>query len=279
MPRFYREQGGRLRERSWLWEALALEEIPHAVISLVGAGGKTSTMYQLARECRDMGRRVLVSTSTHIACPQEYPVVVIQQAEQLKETWAEDELPAILVVAGAKDERNNKLAGMPVSELEKLSAYCDVLLIEADGSKRLPLKICAEHEPVICDATQVVIGCVGLSAVGQRWEDACFRWKTVENRWLWKPEDGRTVSETHSAAKEHEGEKNPVSAVIQPEQVARILMNERWGTRKYVDGREYRIVLNQMDDKSRQKTAEQLVEYLNGYIEEESLVIAASSYL
>ena len=42
------------------------------VISIVGAGGKTSTMYDLAEELAKKGARVLMTTSTHIAKPDQY---------------------------------------------------------------------------------------------------------------------------------------------------------------------------------------------------------------
>jgi len=136
------------------------------------------------------------------------------------------------VVAGELNEEKHKLAGMPVSELQKLTGYCDILLIEADGSRRLPFKICAEHEPVICDVTQVVIGCVGLSAVGQPWKEGCFRWELAAESWR--------------------------QGLIEPYQVAQILENRENGTRKRVGSREYRIVLNQADDEDKLRKAEEI---------------------
>lgn len=251
MAVFYQEQNGQMMPMSSLWEALALEEVPHAVISLVGAGGKTSTMYQLAEECRARGKRVIVTTSTHIACPKEYPVAVIQKAEQLSSIYGE-KLPQVLVVAGERIEDKNKLTGMQISELGRLAEYCDVLLIEADGSRRLPFKICAEHEPVICDVTQGVIGCVGVSAVGQRWKDACFRWERME---------GCLEQET-----------------IQPRQVAEILADRNVGMRKRAGDRAYRVILNQVDDEERLGIAQEIVGYLRSYTEGETLVVAASTY-
>lgn len=249
MARFYQERDGSFCPVETLWKALSLDEVSHRVISLVGAGGKTSTMYQLAKECRDRGRSVIITTSTHIACPKEYPVAVIQRASQLDELFDEGMLPKILVVAGERIDERGKLAGMPVSEICKLKNYCDVLLIEADGSRRLPLKVCAEHEPVICDVTQVVIGCVGLSAAGQQWQDGCFRWELVEKQ-----------------------------GMIQPEQIAGIVMDDKIGTRKRVGDRAYRIVLNQMDDEGLRQTAEMIAGHLKRR-RGSMPVLAASSYI
>lgn len=46
-----------------------------------------------------------------------------------------------------------------------LSGHFDVILVEADGSKRKPLKAYAEHEPVIPVETDIVFIVMGLSAL------------------------------------------------------------------------------------------------------------------
>ena len=250
MSDFYQEQDGKFWPVQSLWTALDLKDISHAVISLVGAGGKTSTMYQLARECREMGKRVIVTTSTHIACPGEYPVMVIRKASELEPMREAGTMPGILVAAGEMIGERQKLVGMPVSELRKLSAYCDVLLIEADGSRRLPLKLCADHEPVICEGIQVVIGCVGMSALGKPWKDACFRWELADAAWS--------------------------RGVVRSDQVAQVLEDREHGTRKRVGDREYRIVLNQLDDEERRAEAEGIVRCLRQA--GSRTVIAASAY-
>lgn len=50
-----------------LWNALALDPDRHRVVVLVGGGGKTTSIYALAREARDLGRTVIVTTTTHMA--------------------------------------------------------------------------------------------------------------------------------------------------------------------------------------------------------------------
>ena len=49
-----------------LWDKLGLDMDRHRVIALVGGGGKTTTMYALAREAREAGKTVIVTTTTHI---------------------------------------------------------------------------------------------------------------------------------------------------------------------------------------------------------------------
>ena len=49
-----------------LWEALKLDMNKHRAVAMVGGGGKSSTMYALARGARDAGKRVVVTTTTHM---------------------------------------------------------------------------------------------------------------------------------------------------------------------------------------------------------------------
>ena len=49
-----------------LWSDLHLDMDRHRAVTLVGGGGKTTTMYALAREAREAGKRVIVTTTTHI---------------------------------------------------------------------------------------------------------------------------------------------------------------------------------------------------------------------
>ena len=66
---FYSWEHDGLRECGSLWEALALSVKRHRVIALTGGGGKTSVMFRLADELADMGKTVIVTTTTHIFNP------------------------------------------------------------------------------------------------------------------------------------------------------------------------------------------------------------------
>jgi len=235
MARIYKENQGRFVETDSLWDALDLNSVPHSVISLVGGGGKTSTLFQLAREFQSMGKRVIVTTSTRMYYPDEYPVELIQRAEELEGK----KLPQILVAAGRKEKSadlsREKITGLSLEEMGKLRNYCDILLIEADGAKRLPFKVPAGHEPVIIEETEVVIGCMGLTAMGKPWKEGCFRWELAKP-WM-KIED-----------------EMPITA----KDAAMVLISEH-GTRKGAGDRNYRILLNQMDGEEQKADAEEIL--------------------
>lgn len=107
-----------------------------------------------------------------------------------------------------KEEETYKLSmpeglGEP-EEMERLLQMADVILIEADGAKKKPVKVPGEWEPVIIPQTGLVIACAGLSALGGTFADTCFRFREY-GKWLMR-----------------EGEN-----VITPEDLALILMDER----------------------------------------------------
>jgi len=258
MAVFYREESGTLIQEKSLFVALRLPALPHLTVSLVGAGGKTGAMYRLADELAAKGKRVVVTTSTHIFLPDDRNVVVTGKAD---EAIAAMKAGEVIVVGqmvekqGLKSSQTEprkpwastapelrKLCGLPPSELGKLSAAADILLIEADGAKRLPLKVPRTGEPVIPPETDVVVACAGLDSLGQTFEDACFRFET-EGGWV---RAGATK----------------LTDVISPGDIAEILTAER-GARKGVGDREYRILLNKADDKERINQALAIIEKIH----------------
>ena len=61
------------------------------------------------------------------------------------------------------------------------ATLADVVLVEADGSRRQPLKCFGPHEPVIPPRTDCIVHVAGLSALGRPLDEICFRWE--QSRW------------------------------------------------------------------------------------------------
>ena len=146
----------------------ALLEVEKGVTALIGGGGKTTLMYTLAEELRRRGT-VLVTTSTHIQRPGQYPVL----------TAADDAVVAAAlaahgVVCVAGETAEGKLCA-PALSFEVLAALADFVLVEADGSKRLPLKAHAPHEPVIPANARRTIYVVGADGFGHPIRQVCHR--------------------------------------------------------------------------------------------------------
>lgn len=137
-------------------------EIKPGITALIGGGGKTSTMYALAEELRKKGS-VIVCTSTHILRPPQYPFLPCL-AEKLK--------PDEVVSTGAIDGSKLSMPEQPFSELMR---YADYVLVEADGSRQLPLKAHASHEPVIPPESNTVLAVIGIDGLGKPIKEAAHR--------------------------------------------------------------------------------------------------------
>ena len=97
-------------------------------ICLVGGGGKTTVMYELAAAWAACGRRVLVLTSTHILCPADGSFAGDVPAVQ--NLWQQGRYAVI----GTPEFATGKLTLPPQSVYEALKLQADVILCEADGS-------------------------------------------------------------------------------------------------------------------------------------------------
>ena len=159
-----------------LYTALGFEKNPIEIpadIAFVGSGGKTTAMFQLARQLLDRQFDcVFITTTTHIAESEKFladRIVVVSSSEELN--LAElGNLHGLILITGpvTSSHRFSSLGRNQLNKLWKTAQKEKIpLLIEADGSRRRPLKAPADFEPVIPDFVSMVIVVAGLSGLGQ----------------------------------------------------------------------------------------------------------------
>lgn len=148
------------------------------VISFVGAGGKTSCMLELANNLAAQGKKVLVTTTTHMEHPLnlDKPGCVDASAEEILEQLNKNGF----VIAGSRAEQPGKIKGLPVSVWEQVKKKADVILVEADGAKRFPLKVSGKQEPVIPKEYTHILVMAGAGSIGKSLEESCFRLQEAE---------------------------------------------------------------------------------------------------
>ena len=135
--------------------------IKKGITSIIGSGGKTSLMLRLADELSQIGK-VIVTTSTMIFLPTH--IRVVQELTDFE---------GCICIGTACP--NGKLT-TPKESFEELAKHADYVLVEADGSKHLPLKAHLSHEPVIVPNFHVIC-VVGASGLNQPIADAVHRWE------------------------------------------------------------------------------------------------------
>lgn len=153
-----------------LYEALNIDLNIPELISVVGAGGKTSTMFRLAQELRAFGKKVLVTTTTNIAFSETSLAdrLVIDSSRDIS-SLSRVEPGTIVCLGSSVVGDQEKLKGIERQFIGKIyrEHLLDYIVVEADGSKRRPIKAPAHYEPVIPTETTRVIGVIGLDALGK----------------------------------------------------------------------------------------------------------------
>lgn len=143
------------------------------LISVIGAGGKTSLMFRLAKELENSGKRVLTTTTTKIfmPLPSQSPFTIIDSSiEELIKKSASRLKRFLHFSAGKKyDPATEKLEGFAPDLICQLwqAGLFDWIIVEADGARQKPIKATASHEPVVPEDTTHLILVTGLDAVGK----------------------------------------------------------------------------------------------------------------
>jgi len=139
------------------------------LITFVGAGGKTTTMFNLARGLKKNGKSVLVTTTTAIYYPyNENCDRIIVLNKNMGNIFEEIYYDGISVI-GNRITEEGKLKGIEPNLIDEIysKGIFDYILVEGDGAKGKSIKVPADHEPVIPKLSTTVIAVIGLDAVGR----------------------------------------------------------------------------------------------------------------
>jgi probable selenium-dependent hydroxylase accessory protein YqeC len=141
------------------------------VVSLVGAGGKTTVLYALSVELRRRGLSVVATTTTHLQMPPTGattpPLVVVEEEDNWLATVKARIAKYGSATVIASRVRDDKLQGIDPVLIDPLRSLVDCVVIEADGARGRSLKAPAEHEPVVAEETTLSVVMVGLDALGK----------------------------------------------------------------------------------------------------------------
>lgn len=229
-----------IKEEKLLIEALKIDINKKMIISFVGGGGKTSLIYELGNELSELGKKVIITTTTHMLMPKSN-VVLTGKKDDIKKLLSSQNMITVGMLCDEKDkkfeenklkdkqtvkcneeEKLKKISGLPKEMATSLIELSDFVLVEADGSKRLPLKVPAQHEPVILEGSNLVVGVCGIDAIGKSINETCHRSNLVSK--FLDTDDQHIINETD---------------------IAKILLSES-GQKKDVKC-DYKVVVNKVD--------------------------------
>jgi molybdenum cofactor cytidylyltransferase len=197
-------------------------------LAIVGSGGKTTALFQLARELQAVNRQssIVITATSHLGVWQ----IPLADRHILAESATDlADLPATgltLVTGAIEGDRTNPLDPQLVALLHEVCrARGWPLLLEADGSRGRSIKAPAEHEPPIPDFVDTVIVVAGLTGLGS-------------------PLNGELV---HRPQIFSELSGLPQGEIVTPEALARVLAHPQGGLKNVPPSARRLALLNQAD--------------------------------
>lgn len=138
------------------------------IISITGAGGKTSLMFHLANALKKNGT-VLIATTTKIFKPEitENNSFIFIYPEEISTLSPQDNFIHIF----CSEVINGKITSAKFEDLNILRKYFDYILIEADGSANKALKGWRDDEPNIYPNCTKTIAVVDITALHKEKND------------------------------------------------------------------------------------------------------------
>jgi probable selenium-dependent hydroxylase accessory protein YqeC len=138
-------------------------------VAFVGAGGKTGAILTVSSGLRQAGMKVLVAPTTKMMLGEVDeigPLVTSEGTGELREKAAKALSESPAVVAGSGMLSKNRVGGVDPGWIGDLARLADVVLVEADGSRRRPIKGTADHEPALPAAATLVVAVANVHALG-----------------------------------------------------------------------------------------------------------------
>jgi probable selenium-dependent hydroxylase accessory protein YqeC len=139
------------------------------VAAFAGAGGKSGAILAVAGELTLAGMKVLVAPTTKMLLGEAEgigPLVTSEDEDELLARAEEALSEAPAVVAGSGMLSKNRVGGIDPGWVGDLARLADVVLVEADGSRRRAIKGTADHEPALPDAATLVVAVANVHALG-----------------------------------------------------------------------------------------------------------------
>ena len=231
------------------------------ILTFIGGGGKTSLMNTLGIEFAKQRIPTLLTTTTHIMKPDFLPSKACIEEENLEQISSfftnleEDILPLAALGIPEKTIYNKvKLKSPSIDFMKKLSLfsrkYSNIslrILCEGDGSKRLPIKLPKDGEPVFFPKTDTVIGIIGLSCLGKPIKEMLFRYELLpELIFTQKKKQLTDVSDQSSQTQKNFTKLPQTTHNITTDFLYWLCLSEN-GLRKNISSEKFCIVFNQAD--------------------------------
>jgi len=206
------------------------------MVSLIGGGGKTTSLFALGRQAA--GHAVL-TTTTKMGSERDGGFEVLLAPSDGQVEAAFKTTNEILVWT---DRSERKATGVSPDDCERWFDLLTVdhVIIEADGSRQRPFKAPHVFEPVVPERTTLLVACMGADALGRVIADQCHRPLRVAAIAGCSPYQRLT-----------------------PERAAAVLLSDRGSRKGLPPSARFAVLVHRVDD-SNQKFVDELARHLEG---------------
>ncbi len=202
-------------------------------IAFIGSGGKTTALFQLAKQLKPP---VIVTTTSHLGIWQlslANSNIIAHSQDALTEL--DKNLNGVVLITGGVD--GDRAQPVNNSVLDRIRQFCrdqDIpLLIEADGSRQKPLKGWSVQEPPIPEFVDHVVTIAGLSGLG----------KPLTEEYVHRPELFAEIA------------RMELGATIDSDALTRALLHNSSGFKNTPSHARRTVLLNQADSPELQASA------------------------
>ena len=220
--------------------AQALRANSSRAVSFIGAGGKTTAMFLLARQ---LPPPVIVTATSHLGAWQTQfaDQHLIIDTPVTFERMQHGFNGVTLITGELEGDRTKPIDNSLLNWLHEYCGYHSIpLLIEADGSRGKPIKGWGEHEPPIPSFAELVVQVLGLAGLG----------KPLHGEYVHRPE----IFSKLSGMKPDE--------LITPEAIMRVIAHQEGGLKNCPPSARRVVLLNQADTPNLQSAGRGLAQAL-----------------
>jgi molybdenum cofactor cytidylyltransferase len=199
------------------------------VVSFVGGGGKTTSMFRLAGELAGMGWRVVTTTTTHISLEQVRMAPMAIYMDEIAMLSEQLDRHGQCLIIGVPDGKG-RVYGTSSEFIAELQSRADVdaVIVEADGSRSRPFKAPGAYEPVVPSVTTILVPIAGLNSLDTTLDE----------------------DHVHRAELAAELARVPVGSIITEDIMARVLCHPDGGAKRLPPGARLIPLLNKADNEA-----------------------------
>ena len=208
------------------------------VVTLVGAGGKTTLMFALAQEFSSLGKSVVVTTTVKMYkkdAGQADQTIFFKSVENLERQLMKYKGLRNVVSVVSEPTSTEKFRGIDPSAIDDLAKrkLADLVVVKGDGAGEKFFKAPDEHEPSIPSVTSLVIPVVGMKVAG----------RSLTSKNCQRPE----IAAKLAGAK--------LGEMITPQVIARVLSHQKGGAKNAPSKARIIPLLNQIETEEELKIA------------------------